>query len=349
MSLKENVKKFLQEIEIIDLVKNLQIIGNDVFIDVFSKSAALHEKKKLEAAIKVAFSNHFGEDINLKLKIIAPENTNQETKNLSKRKQIAGIKNIILIASGKGGVGKSTVASNIAVTLKNMGYNVGLLDADAHGPSIPTMFNSNDEKPITTNENGKDFIKPVESYGIKHLSIGHFSSNDQAIVWRGPMASRAITQMLNDAYWGELDFLLIDLPPGTSDIHLSILQEVDVTGVVIVSTPQLVALNDVQRGISMFQMDGIKAPILGIIENMAYFSPQDNPDKKYYIFGKDGAKNISKDLEIPFLGEIPIIEDIRKGGDEGKPSVLNTKNQEYYVYIEVTQNILTNIERFLSI
>ncbi|WP_407494684.1 Mrp/NBP35 family ATP-binding protein [Elizabethkingia anophelis] len=339
---KEAVQDFLREVEVDDLVKNIQIMGDSVFIDMVAHSPAMHEKKKLEVAMKQAFTSHFGENVTLKLKIDSPEQSEIQ-QNQIKGKQIPGIKNIIAIASGKGGVGKSTVAANMAVTLAKMGFSVGLLDADIYGPSVPTMFDTVGAKPISVEENGRNLMKPIESYGVKLLSIGYFSGANQAVVWRGPMASKALNQMLRDAAWGELDFLLLDLPPGTGDIHLSIIQEVPVTGAVIVSTPQHVALADVRKGIGMFQMDSINIPVLGLIENMAYFTPAELPENKYYIFGKEGAKNLAEDLDIPVLGEIPLIQSIREAGDVGRPVALQEGTGIADIYTKTAQNMIESL------
>ncbi|MCT4287404.1 ATP-binding protein [Elizabethkingia anophelis] len=339
---KEAVQDFLKEVEVDDLVKNIQIMGDSVFIDMVAHSPAMHEKKKLEVAMKQAFTSHFGENVTLKLKIDSPEQSEIQ-QNQIKGKQIPGIKNIIAIASGKGGVGKSTVAANMAVTLAKMGFSVGLLDADIYGPSVPTMFDTVGAKPISVEENGRNLMKPIESYGVKLLSIGYFSGANQAVVWRGPMASKALNQMLRDAAWGELDFLLLDLPPGTGDIHLSIIQEVPVTGAVIVSTPQHVALADVRKGIGMFQMDSINIPVLGLIENMAYFTPAELPENKYYIFGKEGAKNLAEDLDIPVLGEIPLIQSIREAGDVGRPVALQEGTGIADIYTKTAQNMIESL------
>lgn len=339
---KNTVQDFLKEIEVDDLVRNLQIMGDSIIIDMVAHSPAMHEKKKLEVAMKQAFANAFGEDIDLKLHISSPE-PSEIQQNQIKGKQIPGVQNIIAIASGKGGVGKSTVAANMAVTLAQMGFKVGLLDADIYGPSAPTMFDTTDQKPLSVEKEGRHLMKPVENYGVKILSIGYFSGANQAIVWRGPMASKALNQMIRDADWGELDFMLIDLPPGTGDIHLSIIQEVPVTGAVIVSTPQHIALADVKKGIAMFTMESINIPVLGIIENMAYFTPEELPDNKYYIFGKEGAKNLAEDLQVPFLGEVPLVQSVREAGDAGRPAVLQEQNPVKQVYQEIAQNMLQSL------
>lgn len=342
MLTKTQVQDFLKEIEVDDLINNLQVIGEEVYIDMTAHSPAMHEKKKLEVAMKQAFTSEFGEQIQLKLKIVSPE-PDQIQQSQIKGKQIAGIQNIIAIASGKGGVGKSTVAANLAVTLANMGFKVGLLDADIYGPSVPTMFDTEDQKPLSVEVEGRTLMKPVENYGVKMLSIGYFSGANQAVVWRGPMASKALNQMIRDAAWGELDFLLIDLPPGTGDIHLSIIQEVPVTGAVIVSTPQHVALADVRKGIGMFQMDSINIPVLGLIENMSYFTPEELPDNKYYIFGKQGAQYLAEDLGIPVLGEIPLIQSIRESGDVGRPAALQEDSKIAQIYYKVAQNMVESL------
>jgi ATP-binding protein involved in chromosome partitioning len=235
---------------------------------------------------------------------------------------LPGVKNIIAIASGKGGVGKSTVTSNLAVALAKSGAKVGLIDADIYGPSIPTMFNCEHEQPHVKQVNGKNIIIPIEQYGVKLLSIGFLTPPDSAVVWRGPMASSALKQFIGDAEWGNLDYLLIDLPPGTSDIHLTLVQTVPVTGAVIVTTPQKVAIADANKGLTMFKQPQINVPILGVVENMAYFTPEELPDNRYFIFGKDGGRNLAAKYDVPFLGQIPLVQSIRESGDSGLPAVL---------------------------
>ena len=249
-----------------------------------------------------------------------------EPKKFTKN-PILGTKFTIAISSAKGGVGKSTFATNLALALKKVGCKVGLLDADIYGPSIPTMLDIEGSKPLSVNEEGKSKMKPIENYGLKVLSIGFFTKPDQAVIWRGPMASKALNQMIFDAAWGELDFLLIDLPPGTGDIHLSIVQSLPLNGAVVVSTPQNVALSDAKKGIAMFQQESIKVPVLGIIENMSYFTPEELPENKYYIFGKKGAEYLANDKNVPFLGGVPIIQSIREASDYGHPVALQ-KNTE---------------------
>ncbi|MXO32439.1 Mrp/NBP35 family ATP-binding protein [Apibacter sp. B2912] len=335
MASKEEIKNFLKEIEVDDLVRNVQIMGDTVIIDMLSHSPALHEKKRMETAMHTAFEQKFGKDVQLKLNISVevPE------KKDSRGNAIPGIKNIIAVASGKGGVGKSTVASNLATALVKMGFKVGLLDADIYGPSVPTMFDVTNEKPLSDNNK----IIPVESYGVKLLSLGFFAGANQAVIWRGAMASKAIHQLLHDANWGELDFLFIDLPPGTGDIHLSIVQEVPVTGSVIVSTPQHVALTDVKKGVAMFQMPEINVPVLGLIENMAYFTPKELPNNKYYIFGKKGVKKLAESMDLPFLGEIPIIQSIREASDYGRPAVLQEDEMVSGIYMKLAKNMISSL------
>ena len=323
-------------------VKNVLIFGNEVTVDLIIATPAMHIKKRAEEDIKKLIHEKFSSDVivkvNIKVEAIAAENPNQ-----IKGKAIPGIKNIIGVASGKGGVGKSTVTANLAVSLVKMGFSVGILDADIYGPSMPIMFDVESEKPISVSIDGKSKMKPVESYEVKILSIGFFTSPSQAVIWRGPMASKALNQMIFDADWGELDFMLVDLPPGTGDIHLSIVQALPITGVVIVSTPQAVALADAKKGVSMFMSDAINVPVLGIIENMAYFTPEELPDNKYYIFGKEGAKNLAEDLEVPFLGEVPIVQSIREAGDFGRPAAMQVGSVIETVFEEITRNVVREV------
>ena len=282
--------------------------------------------------------------IKINVKVEAPVSSSSVPKtNEIKGKPIPGIQNIIAVASGKGGVGKSTVTANLAVTLAKMGFKVGLLDADIYGPSMPIMFDVAMEKPLAVNIDGKSKMKPVESYGVKLLSIGFFTQPNQAVIWRGPMASKALNQMIFDAHWGEIDFMLIDLPPGTGDIHLSIMQAMPITGAVVVSTPQEVALADARKGVAMFQQDSINVPVLGIIENMAYFTPDELPNNKYYIFGKEGAKHLSEDLKVPFLGEIPLVQSIREAGDVGRPAAMQTATPIENAFEEITRNVVQEV------
>jgi ATP-binding protein involved in chromosome partitioning len=254
------------------------------------------------------------------------------------------VKNIIAVASGKGGVGKSTVTSNLAVALASAGYSVGLLDADIYGPSVPKMFETEDARPVLDKVDGKDRLVPVEKYGVKLLSIGYFVNPEDALVWRGAMATNALKQLINDGLWGDLDYLLIDLPPGTSDIHLTLVQTVAVTGVVIVTTPQEVALADAIKGIAMFRSPNINVPVLGLVENMAWFTPAELPENKYFIFGREGGKKLAEKLEIPLLGQIPIVQSIREGGDSGKPVALSTDSATGMAFAELAEKVVHSVE-----
>ena len=319
-------------------VKNVLIFGNEVTVDLLIATPAMHIKKRAEDDIKKLIHEKFSPDAVVKVNIKVETPT--QNPNEIKGKAIPGISNIIAVASGKGGVGKSTVTANLAVTLAKMGFKVGILDADIYGPSMPIMFDVENEKPISVTVDGKSKMKPVESYEIKILSIGFFTAPSQAVIWRGPMASKALNQMIFDADWGQLDFMLIDLPPGTGDIHLSIMQSLPITGAVVVSTPQAVALADAKKGVSMFLSDSINVPVLGIIENMAYFTPEELPNNKYYIFGKEGAKNLAEDLQVPFLGEVPLVQSIREAGDYGRPAALQTASVIERVFEEITRNVV---------
>lgn len=317
-------------------VQNVMTFGDEVVVDLVLNTPALHIKKRAEVDILSVIHKEVYEKAKVKvnIKVESPE------KTTIKGKAIPGISNIIAIASGKGGVGKSTITANLAVTLSKMGFKVGLLDADIYGPSMPMMFDIEAEKPLSVNVDGKSKMKPVENYGVKILSIGFFTQPNQAVVWRGPMAAKALNQMIFDAAWGDLDFMLIDLPPGTGDIHLSIMQSLPITGAVIVSTPQNVALADAKKGVAMFQQESINVPVLGIIENMAYFTPAELPDNKYYIFGKHGAKNLAEDMGIPFLGELPLVQSIREAGDIGRPAALQVATPLEAAFEKITQNVV---------
>ena len=320
-------------------VTNVVTFGDEVLVDLVLHTPAMHIKKRAEDDIKKTIHELVSKDAKIKvnIKVETPE------ANTIKGKAVPGMKNIIAIASGKGGVGKSTVTANLAVTLAKMGFKVGILDADIYGPSMPIMFDVESEKPISVTVDGKSKMKPVESYEVKILSIGFFTAPSQAVIWRGPMASKALNQMIFDADWGELDFMLIDLPPGTGDIHLSIVQSLPITGVVVVSTPQAVALADAKKGVSMFTSESINVPVLGIIENMAYFTPEELPENKYYIFGKEGAKNLAEDLNVPFLGEVPIVQSIREAGDYGRPAALQTGSVTEKVFEEITRKVVQEV------
>ena len=325
-------------------VKNIMTFADEVIVDLELSTPALHIKKRAESDIIKTIKEKLSEDakVIVNIKIEAP--VQPANPNLIKGKSIPGIKNIIAVASGKGGVGKSTITANLAVTLSKMGYKVGVLDADIYGPSIPMMFDVVNERPLSTTIDGKSKMKPLENYGVKVLSIGFFTSPEQAVIWRGPMASKALNQLIFDAAWGDLDYMLIDLPPGTGDIHLSIMQSMPITGAVVVSTPQPVALADARRGVAMFQQENIQVPVIGIIENMAYFTPEELPENKYYIFGKEGAKNLSNDLNIPFLGEIPLVQSIREAGDNGRPAALQKNTPLSDVFEKLTKGVIKELE-----
>ena len=325
-------------------VTNVVTFGDEVVVDITIKNPSLQAKKRTEVDILKAIHDLVYEKakITVNVKVDAPA---KPKANVIKGNPIPGIQNIVAVASGKGGVGKSTVTANLAVTLAKMGFKVGVLDADIYGPSIPIMFDVETEKPLAVNIGGKSKMKPIENYGVKILSIGFFTQPNQAVVWRGPMAAKALNQMIFDAHWGELDFLLIDLPPGTGDIHLSIMQSLPITGAVVVSTPQNVALADAKKGVAMFQQESISVPVLGIIENMAYFTPEELPDNKYYIFGQEGAKNLATDLKVPFLGEIPLVQSIREAGDVGRPAALQTATPLEQAFEKLTQNVVQELVR----
>lgn len=300
-------------------VTNILIFGDQIDIDVRLLNPSLQARKKLEVTILEVIHQKVHPKAKIKI------NTTVETPPAAapiKGQPIPGIDSIIAISSGKGGVGKSTVTANLAVTLAQMGCKVGILDADIYGPSIPTMFDMEGQRPLSVKVEGKSKMAPIENYGVKVLSIGFFTKPDQAVIWRGPMAAKALNQMIFDADWGELDFLLIDLPPGTGDIHLSIVQSLPLNGAVVVSTPQNIALADAKKGIAMFNQENIQVPVLGIIENMAYFTPEELPDNKYYIFGKRGAENLAEDKNVPFLGALPLVQSVREAADLGRPAAL---------------------------
>ena len=320
---------------------NVNVFGDEVIVDLTINNPSLQARKKTEVEIlKVIHDQVFAK---AKIKVNIKVNTEKKETQSIKGKPISGIKNIVAVASGKGGVGKSTVTANLAVSLAKMGFKVGVLDADIYGPSMPIMLDVVNERPLAVNVDGKSKMQPVENYGVKLLSIGFFTKPDQAVVWRGPMAAKALNQMIFDAAWGELDFLLLDLPPGTGDIHLSIMQSLPITGAVVVSTPQNVALADAKKGVAMFQQDSINVPVLGIIENMAYFTPEELPQNKYYIFGENGEKNLSADLRVPFLGELPIVQSIREAGDYGRPAALQTATTLETVFETLTRNVVSEV------
>ncbi|MCO7184324.1 Mrp/NBP35 family ATP-binding protein [Tenacibaculum sp. XPcli2-G] len=323
-------------------ITNVVTFGDEVIVDVTISNPSLQAKKKVEVEIMKAIHQHVDQKIDVKVNVKV-EVQQKENPNQIRGKEISNIQNIIAIASGKGGVGKSTITSNMAVSLAKMGFKVGVLDADVYGPSQHLMFDVEREKPLAVNVNGRSKMKPIESYGVKLLSLGFFTDPSQAVIWRGPMASKALNQLIFDADWGELDFLLIDLPPGTGDVHLSIVQAVPINGAVVVSTPQNIALADAKKGVAMFKQESINVPVLGIVENMAYFTPAELPNNKYYIFGEGGAKNLAEDIETSFLGEIPLVQSIREAGDVGHPVALQENTPLAEAFTEVTKEMVSQL------
>lgn len=324
----------------LNLVSNIKSEGNKISFDLQINNPAMHNKKRMTDACEMHLNRILETEVELDATISAIPKAPETPQS---NNPLPNVKNIIAIASGKGGVGKSTVTANLAISLAQKGYKVGLVDADIYGPSMPLMFNVEHEKPMPIEKNGRNLIKPVESHGVKLLSIGFFADTDQAVVWRGPMATRALTQLFTEADWGELDFMLIDLPPGTGDIHLSLVQTVPVTGAIIVSTPQKVALIDARKAIGMFSLEQINVPIIGMIENMAYFTPDELPNNKYYIFGQDGLKSLAKENNLPLLGEIPLIQSIREAGDAGRPAVLQETSAQAVAFNTFANNVITEV------
>ena len=359
---KNNIKKTLEKINMTGhskdivssgILKNIQVFGDQVDIDLVVTNPALQARKKLEVDIMKIIHDDIYEKakINVNTKVESPKaNKNEENeidppdrpKISTQAKKIKGVDSIIAISSAKGGVGKSTVTINLAAALAKKGCKVGILDADIYGPSVPTMMDVEGYVPKSIKINDKSKIEPVESYDVKIMSIGFFTKLDQAVVWRGPMASKALNQMIFDTHWGELDFLFLDLPPGTGDIHLSLVQSLPITGSIIVSTPQNVALADARRGIKMFQQESISVPILGLIENMAYFKAEDSATK-HYIFGEAGVKYLSKDLNINFLGEIPIFQALREASDFGRPGSLQESTDVSNIFEEISKNMVEQL------
>ena len=324
-----------------NLVEELSIEGNSLSVRVLVSNPALHARKRMSEAVEFNLKRSFGDTLELNVEV---KGMAAEAKS-AHRKILPQVKNVIAIASGKGGVGKSTITANLAGGLAKAGYKVGIVDADIYGPSMPTMFDVVEERPTMVDIDGEPRIDPVVNYGIKILSIGFFTEQDNAVVWRGPMAAKAMTQMFTDAHWGELDYLLIDLPPGTGDIHLSLVQTVPLDGAVIVSTPQEVALADARKGVNMFKLDTIKVPVVGMIENMAWFTPEELPDNKYYIFGRDGAKNLALGMNVPFLGHIPLVQGVREAGDVGRPAVFQENTPTAKAFEELVVTFVEEVER----
>ncbi len=324
-------------------VSNIKIDGNKVSCTIQASNPAMHNRKRIEEACDHQLRLKIGNEVVSEISVVQMNEEN--AVNPTTRKVLPGVKHIIAVASGKGGVGKSTITSNLAAGLAKKGFKVGLIDADIYGPSAPIMFDVQLHKPGMKEIDGKNYMTPVESYGVKMLSIGFFADTDQAIVWRGPMASKALEQMVKDVDWGELDYMLIDLPPGTGDVHLSIVQAVPLSGAIVVSTPQSVALADARKGINMFQLDSIKVPVLGLVENMSYFTPAELPDNKYFIFGKDGAKELSEKMNTPLLGQIPLVQSIRESGDIGRPAVLQDNTVSSKAFDELVEAVINRMDK----
>lgn len=322
------------------LQDNIRIDGNKVsFSILFEKPNDPFAKSVVKAAEQTILT-YIGEDIDIKGNITIETKRQEPPKPVS---ILPNVKNILAVFSGKGGVGKSTVSANLAVSLAAMGYKVGLLDADIHGPSVPKMFGVEDEQPFVEEKDGKQTIIPIEKYGVKLLSIGFFVNQESALVWRGSMASNALKQLITDAEWGELDFFVMDLPPGTGDIHLTLVQTMGITGAVAVTTPQDVALADARKGINMFLGEKVNVPVLGLVENMAWFTPAELPENKYYIFGKDGGKKLAEELNIPLLGQIPLVQSIREGGDEGRPVSTDENSVTALAFRKLAESVVERI------
>lgn len=342
---REQVLKALSYVEDPDLKKDLVTLnmiedvvidGNRVSFSVVLTTPACPLKSMIENACRNAILHFVSKNANLHINMTSRVTT---PKNVG----VPGVKNIIAVASGKGGVGKSTVAVNLALGLAKTGAKVGLIDADIYGPSIPIMFGLEGARPRSSEVNGKSRIEPIEKFGIKLLSIGFFTDPNQPVPWRGPMVSTAVKQLFNDAEWGELDYLIVDLPPGTGDIHITLTQTFPVAGAVVVTTPQNVALADAKKGIGMFMMNAINVPLLGIIENMAYFTPAELPENKYYIFGQGGGRKLAEELDIPFLGEIPLVKSISDSGDFGEPIILQESNPMAATFFDMAERVAQQV------
>ena len=296
--------------------------------------------KSMVKACEAAIHAYVSKDVEVEIKTKSLQAPRPDLPDL-----LPGVRNIIAVSSGKGGVGKSTVAANLAVALARMGHRVGLLDCDIFGPSVPKMFQLTDARPYSENINGRDLIAPIEKYGVKVLSIGFFVDPDQATLWRGGMACNALKQLIGDANWGDLDYFILDTPPGTSDIHLTLVQTIPITGAVIVSTPQQVALADARKGINMYQNEKVDVPILGLVENMAWFTPAEHPDEKYFLFGREGVKQLAEEMDVPLLGQIPVVQSICQNGDDGTPEALNPANPTGQAFLQLAARVVTQTDK----
>ncbi|MFO7842251.1 MAG: Mrp/NBP35 family ATP-binding protein [Bacteroidales bacterium] len=334
-----------QDVVAMGMVDDIWIEGDQVGFTLSFKRANDPFINSMKKVCVQAIEKYFGAKLSAKGNVNVKTPEKKSVPQPSQNSALKGIKNVIAVASGKGGVGKSTVATNLAVSLAQTGAKVGLIDADIYGPSIPKMFNVEGKRPMVRKEGETEVITPIENYGVKMLSIGFFINPDDALVWRGPMATNALKQLLLQAEWGELDYMVVDLPPGTSDVHLTLVQEVSVTGAIIVSTPQDVALADAVKGIKMFTGKHINVPVLGLVENMSWFTPEELPENKYYIFGKDGCKNLAEKQNIPLLGQIPIVQSIREGGDSGHPAALDRESIVGKAFKEVALSVIKAVDK----
>ena len=348
----DEIKEYLREVhhpakedrDIVDLgmVQGIEIGDGSVVVTLGFPKQRDPLRKYIVGATRATLIRHLGKDVQAEVREVETEAPARKGTEFTKE-TLLSVKHIIGIASGKGGVGKSTVAVNLAVALARLGYKVGLADADVYGPSIPVMTGTEGYRPEAENINGKDYIIPLEKYGVKWMSIGYFAEKGQALVWRGPMASNALKQLVLQVNWGPLDYLLIDMPPGTGDIHISLVQEIGIEGAVIVTTPQTVALADVEKGVNMFRLESINKPVFGLVENMAWFTPEEHPDEKYYIFGRDGGAKMAKSLGIPLLGRIPLVQSIRENGDDGTPAALSSR-PDGVAFVELAGNLVKQIK-----
>lgn len=330
--------KNVVEMEMVE--DDLRISGLHVSFSLIFDKPTNPFQKSLIKACEAAIHAYVSKDVEVEIKTKSLQTARPDLPDL-----LPGVKNIIAVSSGKGGVGKSTVAANLAVALARLGHRVGLLDCDIFGPSVPKMFQIEDARPYSENIDGRDLIVPVEQYGVKVLSIGFFVSPEQATIWRGGMASNALKQLIGDAAWGDLDYFILDTPPGTSDIHLTLVQTLPITGAVIVSTPQQVAIADARKGINMYQNEKVGVPILGLVENMAWFTPAQHPDERYFLFGKEGVKQLAEDMNVPLLGQIPVVQDICEQGDQGTPVALDPSTPQGNAFMQLAARVVTQTDR----